>query len=297
MLSFLAKHPSRTRVAHLSKITFDDGRSSIEFKAPSNRYLVINRLPPASIQEHPGNDNDSNPTPTPPNCALNPPMHWHSKQDEFFHVLEGQATFYLGGRRKVAVAGDVVVIPGGQFHTFRNASHRDELVVEFVLEPRDRGRDEQFFSTGLTLFFLSFGRTLTTVADAVSYCREHTDLSRRLPQSWNAAEPVPGLALQPTRKRRPRLARARVHCKADGSAAQPCGGHGGEMDLWLPGLLCRILCRRKSSSSLMQASDKRPRSADEMRTLLDIPQHICRPRSEIRRACADGRMQGPGKPP
>jgi len=129
----------------LSKITFDDGRSSIEFKAPSDRYLVINRLPPASRQEHPDHDNDSNPTPSPPNCALNPPLHWHSKQDEFFHVLEGQATFYLGGRKKAAVAGDVVIIPEGQFHTFRNASHQDELVVEFVLEPRDRVRDEQFF--------------------------------------------------------------------------------------------------------------------------------------------------------
>lgn len=155
MLSFLAKHPPRTRIAHLSKIPFDDGRSSIEFKAPSDRYLVINRIPPASVQETSTDGNHT--TPSPPNCALNPPLHWHSKQDEFFHVLEGKAAFFLGGRSEIAVAGDVVIIPEGQFHTFRNASQQDELVVEFVLEPQNRDRDEEFFSTALLFSWVQHG--------------------------------------------------------------------------------------------------------------------------------------------
>ncbi|KIW11863.1 hypothetical protein PV08_09136 [Exophiala spinifera] len=145
MLSFLARTPPRTRVAHLNKIFFDDGRSAIEFKAPSDRYLVINRLPPAPIKH--GDDDRKNPDVTPhaPNCALNPPMHWHFKQDEFFHVLEGKAAFFFDGRQRVATAGEVVKIPAGKFHTFRNASPKDDLVVEFVLDPSHRVRDEEFF--------------------------------------------------------------------------------------------------------------------------------------------------------
>lgn len=42
VLSFLATHPTRTKVVHLKPIPFDKGRSSVEFK--SDRYLVINRL-------------------------------------------------------------------------------------------------------------------------------------------------------------------------------------------------------------------------------------------------------------
>ncbi|KAK5464636.1 hypothetical protein LTS15_001198 [Exophiala xenobiotica] len=144
MIPFLARHPPRTRVAHLNKIFFDEGRSYIEFKAASDRYLVINRLPPAPIDES-ASDNGGQAIPSPPNCALNPPLHWHSRQEEFFHVLEGNAAFYLEGRKCVATTGEVVKIPEGAFHTFRNASSKDDLVVEFVLEPRNRERDEEFF--------------------------------------------------------------------------------------------------------------------------------------------------------
>ena len=140
MLSFLTRHPPRTRVAHLQKIHFDEGRSMIEFKPPSDRYLVINRLPPTTQSS--GDDNE----PCPPNCALAPPIHWHASQDETFHVLEGQARFFLDGQARVAAAGDVVHIPQQAYHTFRNASKIQDLLIEFVLEPQSRERDEAFFS-------------------------------------------------------------------------------------------------------------------------------------------------------
>ncbi|KAI1629579.1 hypothetical protein EDD37DRAFT_59553 [Exophiala viscosa] len=126
MLSFLVKPPQRTRVAHLNKIAFDDGRSCIEFKAPSDQYLVINRLPPAP-QEEASTDKHGIEGPSSPNCALNPPLHWHSRQDEFFHVLHGKAAFYLEDRKHIATAGEVVEIPGGVYHTFRNTqTYRDD---------------------------------------------------------------------------------------------------------------------------------------------------------------------------
>ena len=146
MLGLLTSGPKRTRVAALDTIFFDNGRSSITFKSPSDPYLVINRLPPAAVAELEDNTN-----PPPPNCALDPPLHWHLDQVERFHVLEGEARFYLDGRVQTVAFNDVVTIPRQAFHTFRNASTEHELLIEFVLDPKNRGRDEAFFSTSQLL--------------------------------------------------------------------------------------------------------------------------------------------------
>jgi mannose-6-phosphate isomerase-like protein (cupin superfamily) len=142
MFSFLATQTPRTKVAHLNTITFDDGRSSIEFKSPTDRYLVINRWPPAS--------SDEETVPGQANCALSPPPHWHQYQKETFHVLSGTGKFWLEGKDILATAGEIVEIPTTAFHTFCNASKTEELVVEFTLEPSTRKRDEAFFSTLLS---------------------------------------------------------------------------------------------------------------------------------------------------
>jgi mannose-6-phosphate isomerase-like protein (cupin superfamily) len=145
MLSFLATQAPRTKVAHLNTISFDDGRSSIEFKPPSDKYLVINRWPPAATDEQT--------IPGKAKCALSPPPHWHRYQKETFHVLSGTGKFWLEGRYILAEEGEVVEIPAGAFHTFCNASKTDEFVVEFTLEPSTRKRDEEFFSKfGMTRY-------------------------------------------------------------------------------------------------------------------------------------------------
>ena len=141
MLRWLAKSPKRTRVASLDRIFFDDGRSSITFQSPSDEYLVINRLPPASAA-HSGNSL----YPPPPSCALDPPIHWHYDQIERFHILEGEVNFYLDGQVQGAGVDEGVIIPSQAFHTFRNASTTKDLVLEFVLDPPNRERDEAFFS-------------------------------------------------------------------------------------------------------------------------------------------------------
>jgi mannose-6-phosphate isomerase-like protein (cupin superfamily) len=142
MLSWTARLPPRTKVASLETIFYDGGRSSVTFKARSDPYLVINQLPPAS-----GSKSAFEGVPRPPNCALDPPIHWHAEQVERFHVLEGQAAFYLEGKEQLSNVGDVVVIPKQSFHTFRNASTEQRLVLEFVLDPANCERDEAFFST------------------------------------------------------------------------------------------------------------------------------------------------------
>lgn len=131
MLSFLAKRTPRTTTAHLNPITFDSGLSSIEFKPPTDRYLVINRWPPAS-------------NPRTQNIALKPPLHWHRYQSETFHVLEGSAEFTYEGAKSIKSVGESITIPPRVIHTFCNASSTESLVVEFALEPRELG-DEAFF--------------------------------------------------------------------------------------------------------------------------------------------------------
>jgi mannose-6-phosphate isomerase-like protein (cupin superfamily) len=54
-----------------------------------------------------------------------PPPHWHA-QSELFRVIEGRVEFHdhgAGGEPMVVVAhpGDVVRVPPGRVHTFRNA--------------------------------------------------------------------------------------------------------------------------------------------------------------------------------
>lgn len=130
MLSVLAKQPPRTCNAHNSSIYFDEGHSSISFTNPPSRYLVTNHWPPL---------------PKGAICALQPPLHWHRFQDEIFHVLAGTARFTIDGKGRLARAGDVVNVPKRAVHTFTNASETEEMIVEFILEPSRRDRDETFF--------------------------------------------------------------------------------------------------------------------------------------------------------
>jgi len=169
MLSFLAVHPPRSRIAHLSHFTVDNGRSAVEFKPRTDRYLVINRLPPAASDEDVRNQK----VPNKANCSLAPPLHWHYYQEETFHVLEGTAKFILDGKEKIANVGDTVLIPKQQFHTFCNASEETPLSVEFVLDPIMRDHDEAYFSEQL-------GYDIIGCPELTSIRRKYLGLPRRL---------------------------------------------------------------------------------------------------------------------
>ncbi|MDX6511074.1 MAG: hypothetical protein QOE36_578 [Gaiellaceae bacterium] len=47
-----------------------------------------------------------------------PPMHVHSRDDEWFYVLEGEATFHVGDESHRAAAGAFVSFPRRVPHTF-----------------------------------------------------------------------------------------------------------------------------------------------------------------------------------
>ena len=50
------------------------------------------------------------------------PLHVHSREDEWFYVLDGELTFWVGGRIINAPAGSFVYGPRGVPHTFAVSS-------------------------------------------------------------------------------------------------------------------------------------------------------------------------------
>jgi quercetin dioxygenase-like cupin family protein len=50
-----------------------------------------------------------------------PPPHRHEREDEWFHVLEGEAEFFSDGQWTKVGAGSSVFAPRGSVHAFRNA--------------------------------------------------------------------------------------------------------------------------------------------------------------------------------
>jgi quercetin dioxygenase-like cupin family protein len=49
-----------------------------------------------------------------------PPLHRHSREDEWFYVLEGEITFEIDGRRFVLRDGGSAFAPRGTAHAFQN---------------------------------------------------------------------------------------------------------------------------------------------------------------------------------
>ena len=115
MLAFLAPKPPRTVVAHLNRLTLDDGKSWIEFKDLSDRFLVRNYWPPVALETTIWGETTA---PFKPQCSLHPPLHWHRYQSEKFRVLKGSAAFYVDGEIIAVQVGGECVVPRAAFHSF-----------------------------------------------------------------------------------------------------------------------------------------------------------------------------------
>ncbi len=61
------------------------------------------------------------------------PLHVHSREDEWFYVIEGELTFWVGGETCVAPAGSFVFGPKGIAHTFIVSSDQARFLL--VTEP------------------------------------------------------------------------------------------------------------------------------------------------------------------
>jgi quercetin dioxygenase-like cupin family protein len=73
-----------------------------------------------------------------------PPLHTHANEEEFFWVLDGEITFYIGGRTTKVRAGGNAFVPRGTPHCFKNTSREQARVLVFFTP----GQIEGFFAFG-----------------------------------------------------------------------------------------------------------------------------------------------------
>lgn len=74
-----------------------------------------------------------------------PPPHTHTREDELFHILEGEVTFLTTKGAIVAKAGETVHAPRNQQHTFTNRTSRP---ARMVVTSVPAGIDRMFFEIG-----------------------------------------------------------------------------------------------------------------------------------------------------
>lgn len=76
--------------------------------------------------------------------GFGPPLHRHP-ETEVFRVLTGRYLFEVNGERFVAETGDLVSVPGGTAHAFRNITDKPASQLVMILP----GFDAMAFFTGL----------------------------------------------------------------------------------------------------------------------------------------------------
>lgn len=73
-----------------------------------------------------------------------PPLHTHANEEEFFLVLDGEISFYVGGQVTHGGPGQSAFVPRGVPHCFKNTSSREARVL-ILFTP---GNIEGFFDFG-----------------------------------------------------------------------------------------------------------------------------------------------------
>ena len=58
-----------------------------------------------------------------------PPLHIHTRHEEFFFVLEGEISFWLDGQVITRSAGGTAFVPRGVPHCFKNCSDKTARVL------------------------------------------------------------------------------------------------------------------------------------------------------------------------
>ncbi|HEX4168719.1 MAG TPA: cupin domain-containing protein [Bryobacteraceae bacterium] len=76
-----------------------------------------------------------------------PPLHRHSREDEWFYVLDGEITAEIDGERIVLRGGDSAFAPRGTAHTFRNFGNTTAQMLALVMP----GAFNDFFEELCTL--------------------------------------------------------------------------------------------------------------------------------------------------
>jgi mannose-6-phosphate isomerase-like protein (cupin superfamily) len=75
------------------------------------------------------------------------PLHCHSREDEFFHVIEGQLTVFVDGKTVTLAAGQSLFAPRNIPHCFKNCAATPVKFLVFCTPPAM----EPFFDYGIPL--------------------------------------------------------------------------------------------------------------------------------------------------
>lgn len=67
-----------------------------------------------------------------PPRALAAPLHRHSREDEYSFVLEGRVGAHFDGEEVFGNAGDLILKPRGEWHTFWNAGEVPARILEII---------------------------------------------------------------------------------------------------------------------------------------------------------------------
>lgn len=96
---------------------------------------------------------------TPPGGG--PPPHSHKNEDEWFHVLEGRASFLANGKWTEVSPGSTAFLPKGSVHTFKNVG---ETPLKMVIHTAPSGF-ETFFARSAEEFNKPGGPDLARILD------------------------------------------------------------------------------------------------------------------------------------
>jgi quercetin dioxygenase-like cupin family protein len=77
-----------------------------------------------------------------------PPLHVHSREEEGFHVLEGEITFYTERETIRATPGVAMNMPPGLKHRFRNESNQ---MARMLIVVAPSGLEKMFAEVGVVL--------------------------------------------------------------------------------------------------------------------------------------------------
>lgn len=70
-----------------------------------------------------------------------PPLHIHTKQDEWFYILEGEYLFQVGEERFQMSKGDTIFLPRNIQHAFVQLTEKARVIVSYL----PSGKMEEFF--------------------------------------------------------------------------------------------------------------------------------------------------------
>jgi len=70
-----------------------------------------------------------------------PPLHIHTKQDEWFYVLEGEYLFQVGEAKFQLKTGDTIFLPRNLQHAFAQITEKARVIVSYL----PAGKMEDFF--------------------------------------------------------------------------------------------------------------------------------------------------------